>query len=412
MADRMKNKNRKEDQPSAYLARLLESWLNQDADFGLLVTDQHLTIRFCNTWLQRHLPDRGACVEDRSLLEVFPELRRSRLEHYYREALEGQTRVLTQEAHGSLLALVPQGGTTFTAMIQTARVYPLVHDGKIEGTVTVIVDVTERIAQETRLRDLLERQKDLIDALNHETRVNQEMAELSQALISTDCLEDICALVLKDARVLTRSPLGFAGYIDPQTGHLVVPTLSQEALEDCRVDGKPHVFVKAKGLWAWVLEHKASLLTNQVHQDPRSMGLPAGHLPISRFLAAPALLDNRLVGQVAVANATDGYTQKDLRGSDIPARMGGDEFAVLAIESRRRDAPSLVAKLQDRVAAHNRSAARPYVLSVSLGADFYDPRSGSSLDDVLNRADRLMYQEKEKKRRGAALGARRRTAEE
>lgn len=115
MADRMKNKNRKEDQPSAYLARLLESWLNQDADFGLLVTDQHLTIRFCNTWLhntwlQRHLPDRGACVEDRSLLEVFPELRRRRLEHYYREALEGQTRVLTQEAHGSLLALVPQGG--------------------------------------------------------------------------------------------------------------------------------------------------------------------------------------------------------------------------------------------------------------------------------------------------------------
>jgi PAS domain S-box-containing protein len=53
-------------------------------------------------------------------------------------------------------------------------------------------------------------------------------------------------------------------------------------------------------------------MTNTPQDDPRSSGAPEGHLPIHRFLSAPALIGDTLVGQVALANSDRDYSKRDL----------------------------------------------------------------------------------------------------
>ncbi len=154
--------------------------------------------------------------------------------------------------------------------------------------------------------------KQIEEALSWESRVNVSIAELSRALIMSASIDDISFLVLEHARRLTGSTFGYIGYIDTQTGYLVSPTITRDIWDICQVEDKDVVFKEFNGLWGWVLENRKPLLTNTPAEDPRSSGIPQGHIPIRRFLSAPALIGETLVGQVALANSDSEYTEKDL----------------------------------------------------------------------------------------------------
>ena len=119
--------------------------------------------------------------------------------------------------------------------------------------------------------------------------------------------------MLEHARRLTKSVFGYVGYIDPGTGYMVSPTLTREIWDKCNVKDKGIVFKKFNGLWGWVLNNRKPLMTNTPSDDPRSSGIPAGHLPIHRFLSAPALIGERLIGQITLANSERDYTDHDLQ---------------------------------------------------------------------------------------------------
>ena len=112
------------------------------------------------------------------------------------------------------------------------------------------------------------------EALSWEADVDTAIVALSKALISPTSLEDISSLVLEYAKRLTASELGYVGYIEPETGYLVSPTLTRDVWESCQVPDKDIVFQKFAGLWGWVLEKREPLLTNRPSEDPRSNGTP------------------------------------------------------------------------------------------------------------------------------------------
>ncbi|MCK4396015.1 diguanylate cyclase response regulator [candidate division WOR-3 bacterium] len=87
--------------------------------------------------------------------------------------------------------------------------------------------------------------------------------------------------------------------------------------------------------------------------------------------------------------------KETFRDSDIIARIGGDEFAVLVIETSLASAKILSTRLQDALDARNAKVNRSYNLSISLGITRYDPEHPCSIDEMLARADRLMYQQKQ-----------------
>ena len=81
------------------------------------------------------------------------------------------------------------------------------------------------------------------------------------------------------------------------------------------------------------------------------------------------------------------------RDSDVIARFGGDEFAVLAIEASGQSE----AAIRERLTEFLNSASRQesdYKFSVSLGTARFDPWNQTSLRDLIAEADQAMYEQK------------------
>lgn len=187
----------------------------------------------------------------------------------------------------------------------TIKEFPLQSRNMIEGIGAQIGSVITRFKAET---DLIKSRK----SLAIELEVSNALAGLSARLLLTESFEEISRLVLDEAKRLTGSRYGFVGYLDEVTGHVVFITLSREMWDTCQVQDKTFVFEKFTGLWGWVLNNKEAVLTNSPADDPRYRGTPQGHISIERFLAVPAMIGEKLVGEVALANSGSDYTDMDL----------------------------------------------------------------------------------------------------
>jgi diguanylate cyclase (GGDEF)-like protein len=88
--------------------------------------------------------------------------------------------------------------------------------------------------------------------------------------------------------------------------------------------------------------------------------------------------------------------KKTFRESDIIARIGGDEFVVL-LESTAENDEILITRLSDNIKDHHAKQIRNYRLSISVGVAQFDPDNPISIDDLLSKADALMYAEKRKR---------------
>jgi diguanylate cyclase (GGDEF)-like protein len=90
--------------------------------------------------------------------------------------------------------------------------------------------------------------------------------------------------------------------------------------------------------------------------------------------------------------------KKTFRESDIIARIGGDEFVVL-LESPDEKDEMLITRLYENISDYNAEVFQDYKLSVSVGAAHFDPEYPISIDELLSKADALMYAQKRKRRK-------------
>ncbi len=82
------------------------------------------------------------------------------------------------------------------------------------------------------------------------------------------------------------------------------------------------------------------------------------------------------------------------RQSDIIARIGGDEFIVILVGTNGSDAESVSSRLQNNIDIHNQKIINNHKLSISFGIACYDPEFPSSIVELLNHADKSMYEHK------------------
>jgi diguanylate cyclase (GGDEF)-like protein/PAS domain S-box-containing protein len=95
---------------------------------------------------------------------------------------------------------------------------------------------------------------------------------------------------------------------------------------------------------------------------------------------------------------TGNVLKEAFRESDIVGRVGGDEFAVLALQAKREESNEILARLQRRLDARNAQPDRRYRLSLSVGIACYEPEEPLPLEELMARADALMYENKRAKR--------------
>jgi diguanylate cyclase (GGDEF)-like protein/PAS domain S-box-containing protein len=91
--------------------------------------------------------------------------------------------------------------------------------------------------------------------------------------------------------------------------------------------------------------------------------------------------------------------KKTYRESDIVARIGGDEFAVIPLGTTGDNIEKLTSRLQKNINNHNLAKKRNYTLSISFGVSYYDPVAPCSVDELIANADRMMYEQKKLKKK-------------
>lgn len=87
--------------------------------------------------------------------------------------------------------------------------------------------------------------------------------------------------------------------------------------------------------------------------------------------------------------------KETFRGSDIIARIGGDEFGILALEASVNSTEILTARLLGKLAFHNAQGRRQYTVSVSIGIARYDPETPGAIHELLAGAEKDMLERRQ-----------------
>ena len=102
-------------------------------------------------------------------------------------------------------------------------------------------------------------------------------------------------------------------------------------------------------------------------------------------------------GDQAIKDASR-IIKNTFRETDVIGRIGGDEFAVIAVEFTGNTPELIEKRLQENIKNHNKKTNRKFNLSLSCGISHFNFKDELTIDELLNHADRLMYENKQKKK--------------
>lgn len=105
-------------------------------------------------------------------------------------------------------------------------------------------------------------------------------------------------------------------------------------------------------------------------------------------------------GDVALQRAAR-VLRATFRDSDIVARLGGDEFVILAADTG--SSASIIQRLRQELGDRNAHDGYPYNLSFSVGAARFDPEDPPTIEELLQTADAMLYEQKRHRRQVPAV---------
>ena len=102
-------------------------------------------------------------------------------------------------------------------------------------------------------------------------------------------------------------------------------------------------------------------------------------------------------GDEAILNVAN-LLKDSFRSDDVVARMGGDEFIMLAANKfSESDIKDILMRIKTNFEKYNVNAGKVYELSVSIGYSVYLPEVNPTLEVLIQEADKRLYRTKRNK---------------
>lgn len=92
---------------------------------------------------------------------------------------------------------------------------------------------------------------------------------------------------------------------------------------------------------------------------------------------------------------------KSARDADVIGRLGGDEFVAWLSNATMDNAVNYIDRLERVVSEHNKSIKLGYSISFSSGMIEIPPGDASSIEEMIERSDKKMYENKARKKSSA-----------
>jgi PAS domain S-box-containing protein len=161
------------------------------------------------------------------------------------------------------------------------------------------IDITERKQAEQALK--LEEAR--LDAL-------LRLSQMSEATV-----DEIAGFILEHGIALTRSKIGFVGFLNEDETVYTLNAVSKDVVKECRVEGDPLQWhVVGAGIWADAIRERRTLYVNDYNNPHlRKKGIPPGHPPVSRLIVVPLIDGDRIVAVAGMGNKDSDYDSSDER---------------------------------------------------------------------------------------------------
>jgi len=121
--------------------------------------------------------------------------------------------------------------------------------------------------------------------------------------------------ILEGTLRMTQSRYAFYGFMNADESVMSIHSWSSDVYEKCRMREQPIDYPIAKaGIWAEAVRKRKVLIVNDYSAGhPAKVGLPEGHVSLSRILVVPVFSHGRIVSVVAAANKPSPYSNEDVR---------------------------------------------------------------------------------------------------
>jgi diguanylate cyclase (GGDEF)-like protein/PAS domain S-box-containing protein len=326
-------------------------------------------------------------------------------------------------------------GTPFDAEVSLNRIFV----GQETFLQAIIRDVTERKRMEEATRESERRYRILFESA-------QEAILVMQGMIFVDCNPGAERLLgCSRQEILGSTPFRFSPEVQPdgqrseeKGTELVAKSIQlgpqrfewvHQALDGRRfyvdvslsqfyIEGRSHLFVMERDITEQIRaqeELRALSLIDELtglYNRRGFLTLARQQLKMAERMHRGLFLLFADLDDLKNINDTQGHSTGDqalkdvaqlmkdtFREPDILARMGGDEFVVLAIEGASAgNADILTSRLQNTLTSFNQKHRRPFQLSLSQGVVRHQPGRTIAIEELIAQADRLMYDKKRKKK--------------
>ncbi len=102
-------------------------------------------------------------------------------------------------------------------------------------------------------------------------------------------------------------------------------------------------------------------------------------------------------GDMALSALSD-ILKQVVRRNDLIARLGGDEFVGMFIVDTPDFGEIFINRIRQAFDDYNQNSTRPYYVEASMGIAYFTCEHNLEISQIVNEADRYLYEEKKKKR--------------